>query len=129
MGSLVPCIIQVDFYLDYTQKYSMDSGGVDSQLLCCRAESGKVRRGEVTPVAYYTSFSMVFARLDREGLLEPMFESKRPSPAKHACALRNCAGVAGHFSSFDGRECKKQALDLSLSLSLSLLALQVQSDA
>jgi hypothetical protein len=32
MGALVLCIFQVDIYLDYTQKYSMDSGGVEVQL-------------------------------------------------------------------------------------------------
>ena len=46
-----------------------------------RAESGRLRRGEVSPEAYYTAFATAFARLDREGLLEPLLDTL-PDPEK-----------------------------------------------
>ena len=46
-----------------------------------RAESGRLRRGQVSAAEYYARFADAFAALDGEGLLEPLVDSL-PDPAK-----------------------------------------------
>ena len=79
----------------------------DDEWRRLREASGRLRRGEVPAAEYYTAFKEAFARLDSDGLLEPLLETL-PDPAKrseirdlHRAAAASAAAAAAAASDDD----------------------------
>jgi hypothetical protein len=60
-----------------------------------REQSGRLRRGEVSPAAYHAAFAAAFARLDKEGLLEPLLDTlPDPDKRREILGLHRAASAA-----------------------------------
>jgi hypothetical protein len=56
-----------------------------------REQSGRLRRGEVSPAAYHAAFAAAFARLDKEGLLDTLPD---PDKRREILGLHRAAAAA-----------------------------------